>query len=122
MGDGGGGERAEPDDVGVALRGGSGGAGLMAFNKRAGRFMWGNKQRRAAPADMDYVVTVCAACLCASCWHGEFYCEKARSATTVEMRASELRKLKREHSSHFSIDKIVKVTGSRPRLVGSVRT
>lgn len=50
----------------------------------------------------DYTVTVCSECLRASCWTGEFMCEHARSAGTVERRASDLRELNREHPSYYS--------------------
>jgi hypothetical protein len=60
----------------------------------------------------DYMVTVCAACRCASCWHGEFYCEASRSAGLVAARASELRSERREHTDHFSRQKLFDVTGT----------
>ena len=62
----------------------------------------------------DYDVTVCSSCLRASCWHGEFYCEMARNAGITTRKASELRRLKLEHSSHFTKRKIEQVTGNRP--------
>jgi hypothetical protein len=60
----------------------------------------------------DYYVTVCAECCTASCWHGKFYCERAKSADTKRMRASELRKLKLEHSSNYSKAKLLEVCGA----------
>lgn len=66
----------------------------------------------------DYLVTVCASCLTASCWHGEFMCQKAKTSTTTVYRASELRAAGREHSDNFSREKIRRVTGSPPREVG----
>lgn len=62
----------------------------------------------------DYDVTVCAECLTASCWHGEFMCQKAKYAGLVIKRASELRAMNREHSDNFNRDKIEEVTGVRP--------
>jgi hypothetical protein len=59
----------------------------------------------------DYLVTVCASCLTASCWHMEFPCEKARSADIVERKASDLRALGREHPGNYSPEKLVKVCG-----------
>ena len=56
-------------------------------------------------------VTVCAACLRASCWHGEFMCDEARSAGTVEIFAPTLRKLSLEHPSNYSPKKIREVCG-----------
>ncbi len=46
-------------------------------------------------------VTVCAACLCASCWNGFFYCEQYKTAGTVEMPLDELLALRREHPSYL---------------------
>lgn len=53
---------------------------------------------------LDYPVTVCAACLQASCWLGIFMCEQARGAGTVEKTVAELRDLKREHPSYWFKD------------------
>lgn len=64
----------------------------------------------------DWRVTVCDACLTASCWHGEFYCERYRSAGTTTRWASELRELDREHPDHFSREHIGLTTGARPPL------
>ena len=60
----------------------------------------------------DYWVTVCSACRCASCWHGEFMCESSRTASTIEVRASELRGEDLEHPSNFAVGKIREVCGS----------
>lgn len=62
--------------------------------------------------DRDYWVTVCAACRCASCWHAEFFCASARTASTTEAKASLLRDEDREHPSNYSVDKIREVCGS----------
>ena len=63
-------------------------------------------------SDDDYMVTVCAACLSASCWHYRHICERYRSAGTVERRASDLRKLGREHPDNYSRETLLKVCGS----------
>jgi hypothetical protein len=61
----------------------------------------------------DYYVTVCSACRCASCWHGEFMCDGAwLGAGTVEALASVLRGEDREHVSNFNPEKIEAVCGS----------
>lgn len=39
---------------------------------------------------LDRTVTVCAACLCASCWQGAFYCDQAKTAGTIEKTIREL--------------------------------
>lgn len=49
-------------------------------------------------------VTVCSACLRASCWQGHFYCDDAKSARTVEKTVSELATVAREHPSYWFID------------------
>lgn len=54
------------------------------------------------------LVTVCAACLHASCWQGAFYCEDYISAGTVEKTVAELQTLRklgvvREHPSWWDV-------------------
>jgi hypothetical protein len=63
-------------------------------------------------ARRERVVTVCAACLCASCWHGDFMCDEAKDADITTRTVSQLRKLRREHPSHYSVKKIREVCGS----------
>ena len=46
-------------------------------------------------------VTVCDKCLQASCWQGEFMCDKAHTAGTMEKTIEELTILKLEHPSHW---------------------
>lgn len=65
-------------------------------------------------ASDDYMVTVCAACKRASCWHGEIMCEDARRAGTVKLPASSLRDLRKEHATYYSRENLVKVTGFDP--------
>lgn len=62
----------------------------------------------------DYSAIVCSACLRASCWHGEFMCERSRSVGIKAMRASALRALDREDPSHYSRERVEEVTGVRP--------
>jgi len=50
----------------------------------------------------ERLITVCDACLCASCWHGIFLCEDYQTAGTVQKTPRELRKLDREHPSYYS--------------------
>lgn len=45
-------------------------------------------------------VTVCDQCLRASCWQGEFMCDEARSAGTIQKTRAELGTLGLE-SSHY---------------------
>lgn len=72
------------------------------------------QQKQAAsnpPGPRDYWVTVCAECLTAMCWHGDVICEAHETAGTVDKRASELRELRREHESNFSVDRLRSVEG-----------
>lgn len=66
--------------------------------------------------EIDYVVTVCAGCLRASCWHGEGYCENALTAGIVPQSASKLRKRNAEHFDNFTLAKVQQVSGSKPRI------
>lgn len=61
--------------------------------------------------DHTRLVLVCSACLCASCWHGEFYCQEYLQANTEWKTVGELDALKREHRSHYSKKKIKAVYG-----------
>lgn len=51
--------------------------------------------------DEDRKVTVCASCLRACCWHGEFMCDDARTADVTKMNISDLRKLDRESADYW---------------------
>ena len=46
-------------------------------------------------------VTVCSACLQASCWQGLFYCDEYKTAGTVEKTIEELTALNLEHPSYW---------------------
>lgn len=46
-------------------------------------------------------VTVCDACLCASCWQGIFMCEEARDAGIVVKTVAELRSLNLENEDYW---------------------
>lgn len=61
--------------------------------------------------DEDRVVTVCAECLRASCWHGEFMCDDAQSANVTKRTVRQLNALNREHPSCYSKEKVRKVCG-----------
>lgn len=50
----------------------------------------------------ERTVTVCSACLQASCWQGLFYCNDYQTAGTKEMTVAELSKLKLEHPSYWA--------------------
>jgi hypothetical protein len=59
----------------------------------------------------ERMVTVCAECLCASCWHGIFMCDRAVNADVVEKPVSELRRLGREHPDYFSVQAVRRICG-----------
>jgi hypothetical protein len=53
------------------------------------------------PAADGRRVTVCAACLRASCWWWDFPCDATVGAGTTTRTIAELRALDREHPSYF---------------------
>lgn len=59
----------------------------------------------------ERTVTVCASCLCASCWQGIFMCIESRDVGTVEMPVTELDTLNREHPNHYSAATVAEVCG-----------
>jgi hypothetical protein len=52
-------------------------------------------------ADDEREVTVCAACLRASCWTAVFMCDKAASAATTTRTVAQLRALDLEHPDYW---------------------
>lgn len=59
----------------------------------------------------DRKVYVCAECLTASCWHGEFMCQRSRTANIKTLTVAELDVLGREHPDNYSIEKVIAVHG-----------
>ncbi len=51
--------------------------------------------------DVMKKITVCAACLRASCWQGEFYCDDYREASTLQKTKKELKKLGYENAEYW---------------------
>lgn len=66
--------------------------------------------------EVDYDVTVCAACHTSSCWLAEFMCQSANGADIAKKAASELRARGREHFDYFSLAKLEESCGTRPKL------
>lgn len=60
----------------------------------------------------DKRVMVCDHCLTASCWYGEFMCQRAVNAGTKILTAGELRKLNREHPDNWTAEKFISVYGT----------
>jgi hypothetical protein len=46
-------------------------------------------------------VIVCSECLTAACWHGEYMCDDAKNAGTIELPREELEKLALEHPRYW---------------------
>ena len=59
----------------------------------------------------DDLITVCDNCGRSSCWHYEFVCADYVTAGTKEMKRSELDKLKLEHPSYYSKEKLKLICG-----------
>jgi len=53
---------------------------------------------------MSELITVCSACLQASCWQGIFYCNDYKTAGTVQKTRDELAALDRESPSYWKTD------------------
>jgi hypothetical protein len=53
----------------------------------------------------DDLITVCAACLQASCWQGIFMCQQSQNADIVQKTRRELKALNLEHPSYWKTDK-----------------
>ena len=51
--------------------------------------------------DDEQIVTVCDACLMACCWQGEFMCEDARFAGTIDKTVGDLKLLDLEHPRYW---------------------
>jgi hypothetical protein len=51
-----------------------------------------------------WTVTVCSACLRASCWQGYFHCDDYRQANTLQKSSFELKKLKLENPEFWKED------------------
>lgn len=63
----------------------------------------------------DVLVTVCAQCLTASCWHGDFMCQYSDTAGIIKIRRNELREMDLEHPDYFSDEELLRVCGSIER-------
>ena len=57
-------------------------------------------------------VRVCDSCLTASCWYGEFMCQKSKDAGTTLLPVSYLRSRNFEHSENWSDEKMELVYGN----------
>ena len=93
---------------------------IMAYKERGDRVLHAMAMelhgdlaqlREQAPALFESIaepteptVTVCDACLQASCWQGLHYCKAARGAGTVEKTRTELKALDLEHSDYWEAE------------------
>ena len=57
------------------------------------------------------LVMVCAGCLRALCWHGEFPCDNAQSEDTTYKTVAELKSLGLEHPDNWSRAKMTDIYG-----------
>lgn len=57
-----------------------------------------------APLPDNIRITVCSACLQASCWRGVLMCENSRNAGTETLSVGVLRRLKYERSDYWEHD------------------
>jgi len=73
-----------------------------------------DEQREALERELGRDVTVCAECLRASCWHGEFMCERSRDANVRTLTVRQLRSLNLEHPDNYSRERVAEVHGSEP--------
>lgn len=64
--------------------------------------------------DIEYNVTVCSRCKCASCWHGIHMCQKSSGAGTEDIPLSRLRAMSLENESYWSPEHLEKITGINP--------
>lgn len=62
--------------------------------------------------EKNRIVTVCNECHCASCWHGIFYCQRARNAGTQDLPVSSLNALAMENPWYYSFEECMKTCGS----------
>lgn len=58
------------------------------------------------------LIAVCSECRTASCWYGEFQCDRSLGAGIVLVKRSYLAKEKREHPLYWSSEKLLEVCGS----------
>ena len=63
---------------------------------------------------IDYKVTVCDKCKCASCWHGIYMCYDSDIAGTQEIFLSKLRKMSLESDDYWTPEHLEKITGVNP--------
>lgn len=59
-------------------------------------------------------ILVCSTCLKASCWHGEWQCQKSKDASVVWRTEAQLDALGLEHPDNYSPERIHLVNGGVP--------
>ena len=47
----------------------------------------------------DFCITVCDKCFHACCWHGEFMCDDAKTAGTVDLPVKKLKRINQRHAN-----------------------
>ena len=59
----------------------------------------------------ERMVTVCDACLTASCWHGEHLCQRSLTAGITQRTVGDLHRLGLEHPDNYSVERVREVCG-----------
>ena len=60
----------------------------------------------------DKEIIVCDECKQASCWYGEFMCDRSQFAATRRVMRSDLEKLNLESPDYWSDEKLLEVYGT----------
>lgn len=64
--------------------------------------------------ERDYLVEVCADCLCAGCVHGDTHCPGYWRVGTAKVRASDLRFMEKEDPREYSRERLAQLSGFVP--------
>jgi hypothetical protein len=72
-----------------------------------------NKELKKVKLKSTDMITVCDMCLRSCCWHGEFMCDDAQCAGTIDLSVETLKKIQKhlnsvgcgEHSDYWKQDK-----------------
>jgi len=62
--------------------------------------------------DNNREVLVCAECHRASCWYGEFYCDRSRFANVVVLTVKQLKELNLEDSAYWTKKTFLEIYGN----------
>ena len=74
-------------------------ADITAIDRVAGQVV---PESQSMQHRTEETITVCSACLTASCWQGRFFCDRHKTAGTVEKTRAELEALDLEHPDYWT--------------------